>query len=80
MSHMKKMDTVFANLKYKMRLSGKYDAANIDFTCYRRSVDLFEAQCAKFEDYNLQYLKYLVENCEKNGYESIQPTIAEYCK
>lgn len=80
MHHMKKMDTFFATLKHRFNLKGVYDGKNIDFTCLRRSVDLFESRCAKLEDYNLQYMKYMVENCEKNRYDSLLPIINEYCQ
>ena len=33
------------------------------------------------EDYNLQYMKYFVENCEKNDtVETIKPIVMKYCR
>lgn len=32
----------------------------------RRFYDLYESECAQFDDYSLQYFKYLVYACEKD--------------
>lgn len=80
MVHMKKMDTLFAALKHRYQLKGEFDGEKIDFNCLRKSIDTFESRCTKLEDYNLQYTKYLVENCEKNSYEALHPILSEYCE
>lgn len=33
------------------------------------------------QDYNLQYMRYFVENCEKNdSVETIKPIVMKYCQ
>lgn len=47
MHHMQKMDALFADLKQRLNLKGRYDGNLIDFTCLRSSVNLFELVCGK---------------------------------
>ena len=35
-----------------------------NFACLKQLVEFYEANCAKLQDYDLQYVKYFVEKCE----------------
>jgi hypothetical protein len=35
-----------------------------NFECLKQSIDTYESACGKLSDYDLQYVKYLVQACE----------------
>jgi len=54
-----------------------------NFDCLKRLINFYEANCAKLQDYDLQYVKYLVEPCEKlegvQGIEAIESRLKKSC-
>jgi hypothetical protein len=77
---MSQMDNVFDKIKTELNLTGQYDVENINFDCYRESMNFFEQNCAQLQDYPLQYMKYFVENCQINSSDVIEPIILRECK
>jgi len=60
---MKRYENIFNRFSSKLKISGDYDATNINFECLRSSIDYFEEKCSKFSDYGLSFMKYLSHAC-----------------
>ena len=43
----------------------------VDFNCLRYLVNVHNDSCGEFEDYSLQYVKYIVHTCETGTPEEI---------
>jgi len=54
-----------------------------NFECLSHIIDFYETNCAKIQDYDLQYVKYFVEYCEKldgiQGVEAIEKRLKKSC-
>jgi hypothetical protein len=48
----------------------------MDFDCLRFLVNVHNDSCGNFEDYSLQYVKYLVHTCETESVEVISDIAA----
>lgn len=59
-----KVDTIF-------NIIGNGDKTNFvlptNYQCLKTLVNAYENYCAKFNDYSLKYVKYLVRECETSG-------------
>ena len=55
-----------------------------NFACLKHMVDTYETQCAKLQDYDLQYVKYFVKECEQldgtTGVEAVIKGLVEACQ
>ena len=76
MISMANYDSTFSKFDTTLKLTGNYDAENINFECLRTSIDTYEAKCGKFTDYGLMFAKNFAEACEKFSVEEIAKTIS----
>lgn len=76
MTSMANYDSTFSKFDTTLKLTGNYDAENINFECLRTSIDTYEAKCGKFTDYGLMFAKNFAEACEKFSVEEIAKTIS----
>jgi legumain len=70
-SSMKMFEGIFKKFSETLKVSGAYDAHNINFDCLKTSVDGFEAKCGKFTDFGLGFIKYLAHACETIPSETV---------
>lgn len=75
MTSMANYDSTFKKFDTTLKLTGTYDAENINFECLRTSIDTYEARCGKFTDYGLMFAKNFAEACERFSAEEVINTI-----
>lgn len=79
MRSMQHNDNLFYSVRHELGLDGTYDVADIRFDCLKNSMEYFEQRCGKMSEYAYQYVKLLVENCEKHGFARLLPIVDRYC-
>lgn len=55
---MKHFDNIFSSLSSSLSLTGKYNAADINFSCLKPVMEEYENKCGHLSDYGLKYVRY----------------------
>jgi len=63
MNRRMKIDFIFAEFGKTLNIQQKYSLP-INFDCLRSMMDTYETSCGKFDEYDLKYVRYFVQECE----------------
>jgi len=60
---MEKLDSIFGELAARLDLDTNMPVGEIDFTCLKQRVKMYEAICGKLSEYGLKYIRQIQNTC-----------------
>ena len=61
-----KSDRVFDYFIKSTGIDAEQKILPTNFDCMKKLIETHDAQCGKFDDYSLQYVKHIVQACESS--------------